>query len=163
MTELRTVGPDDWQAWRELRLAALAEAPGAFGSTLAEWQGDGDREERWRARLALPGSHNVLAVVDGKPAGMVSGVPDEDRAELISMWVSPAVRGRGVGDRLIAEIVRWAAERRADALYLSVRPDNAAAIALYARNGFVDTGEPGDPLPGGRWEIVMAKRLAEQS
>jgi ribosomal protein S18 acetylase RimI-like enzyme len=163
VTELRTVGPDDWRAWREVRLAALAEAPDAFGSTLADWQGDGDREERWRARLALPGSHNVLAVVDGRAAGMASGVPDDGRSELISMWVSPAVRGRGVGDRLIAEIARWAAGRDADALYLAVRPDNAAAIALYARNGFVDTGEPGDPLPGGRREIVMAKRLPGQS
>jgi ribosomal protein S18 acetylase RimI-like enzyme len=155
--ELRTVGPDDWLAWRELRLAALAEAPDAFGSTLAEWQDES--EERWRARLAIPGSHNVLVVADDRPVGMASGVPDDGRAELISMWVSPTARGMGVGNVLIAEIARWAAGR-ADALYLSVMPDNAAAIALYARNGFVDTGEPGDLLADGvRREIVMAKAL----
>jgi hypothetical protein len=33
-------------------VAALAEAPGAFGSTLAEWTGPGDTEQRWRGRLA---------------------------------------------------------------------------------------------------------------
>jgi ribosomal protein S18 acetylase RimI-like enzyme len=155
--ELRTVGPDDWLAWRELRLAALAEAPDAFGSTLAEWQDES--EERWRARLAIPDSHNVLVVADDRPVGMASGVPDDGRAELISMWVSPTARGMGVGNVLIAEIARWAAGR-ADALYLSVMPDNAAAIALYARNGFVDTGEPGDLLADGvRREIVMAKAL----
>lgn len=72
---MRVLTPDDWRAWRQLRLAALAEAPDAFGSRLADWQGDGDREERWRARLGIPGSFNVVAVLDGEPAGLASGVP----------------------------------------------------------------------------------------
>ena len=60
--------PGDWAVWRELRLAALAEAPYAFGSRLSDWTGEGDREERWQARLAIPGSFNVVAVMDGRPA-----------------------------------------------------------------------------------------------
>lgn len=51
VTEVVNVSPDSWRMWRELRLAALAEAPNAFGSTLAEWSGAGDTEQRWRARL----------------------------------------------------------------------------------------------------------------
>ncbi|MEC3992139.1 GNAT family N-acetyltransferase [Actinacidiphila sp. DG2A-62] len=162
MIELRFLGPDDWPVWRDLRLAALAEAPYAFGSTLAQWQGDGDREERWRNRLAIPGSHNVVAAGPDGPVGMAGGVPGEqpDAAELISMWVSPAARGRGVGDLLIAEITRWAAQRGATVLRLSVMPDNRAAAALYERHGFADTGERGDLLPDGvRREVVMAKAL----
>lgn len=189
MIELRVLGPDDWPAWRELRLAALTEAPLAFGATLAQWQGDSDRggqfetsparcppqagnrtdgrgfelasrEARWRQRLAVGGSHNVLAAIDGRPVGMAAGLRSDGRFELVSLWVSPTARGRGVGDRLVAEIARWAAGRNAERLYLSVMPDNLAAIALYARNGFADTGEPGDLLPDGvRREIVLAKRL----
>src|ERR1700722_14623539 len=49
--EAVNVIPDDWRLWRELRLAALTEAPGAFGSTLAEWSGAADTEQRWRGRL----------------------------------------------------------------------------------------------------------------
>ncbi|WP_328710440.1 GNAT family N-acetyltransferase [Microbispora hainanensis] len=102
MIELRVLYEDDWPIWRELRLAALAEAPYAFGSTLSEWQGEGDREERWRARLAMPGSHNVIATIDDRPVGMAAGIPAEtaDEAELISFWVSPSVRGKGVGEPL---------------------------------------------------------------
>ncbi|MFF2523775.1 GNAT family N-acetyltransferase [Streptomyces liangshanensis] len=145
MLELRAVDSDDWAVRRELRRAAPAEASYAFGSTLAQWQGAGDREERWRARLGIPGAHDVVAVVDGRPAGMASGVPvtdAEDRVELISMWVSPEARGRGVGDSLVGEVVRWAVARGAKSLRLSVMPDNGRAVALYARNGFTDAGVP---------------------
>jgi len=72
MVVLRVLGPDDWADWRELRLAALRNAPEAFGAKLADWQGDGDTEQRWRARLR-GGTHDLLARVDGEPAGMVSG------------------------------------------------------------------------------------------
>jgi ribosomal protein S18 acetylase RimI-like enzyme len=159
--ELRVLGPDDWRAWRELRLAALAEAAYAFGSRLADWQGDGDREERWRDRLSLPGSYNVIAVLDGRPAGMASGVPAEDEhgaAELISMWVSPAARGRGVGDRLVRAVEEWAGRAGAGVLRLAVSEGNQSAVALYRRNGFADTGEPAN-LEGARLERIMVKEL----
>ncbi|MFF4987856.1 GNAT family N-acetyltransferase [Streptosporangium saharense] len=162
MVELRVLGPDDWPLWRELRLAALAEAPAAFGSKLADWQGEGDREDRWRGRLEIPGSHNVVALLDGEPVGMASGLPMDggDAVELISMWVSPRARGRGVGDGLILEIERWALRRRAATLRLCVMPGNDAAAALYGRHGFRDTGEPGDLLEDGVGrEVVMAKAL----
>ncbi|WP_212914330.1 N-acetyltransferase [Streptomyces sp. TS71-3] len=162
MIDVMTLGQDDWRLWRELRLAALAEAPYAFGSTLAEWQGDGDREERWRARLALADSHNAVARVDGRPAGMVSGVPtgSADVVDLISLWVSPTARRLGVGGVLIDEVARWAARRRATAVRLSVAPDNAAAVALYESLGFRDTGVPGEPLrDGAGTEVVMERSL----
>ena len=74
--EIRALAPASWRLWRELRLAALADAPGAFASRLADWR-DAD-EARWRARLAIPGSVNFVALLDGKPAGMASGLPGAD-------------------------------------------------------------------------------------
>lgn len=161
MIELRVLAPDDWPIWRELRLAALAEAPYAFGSRLADWQGDGDRAERWRGRLEIPGSHNLVALLDGRPAGMASGVPTEHRVvELISMWVHPDARGRGVGDRLLAAVEQWARQERAEVLKLAVVEGNAAAAGLYRRNGFQLTAEVGDLMPDGvHREQIMVKQL----
>ncbi len=96
VVDVLVLTPDDWQVWRQLRLAALAEAPGAFGSTLAEWSGSGDAEQRWRDRLAnVP--LNLVLTVDGEPVGMVSATaPNVDgEVELIGLWVTPSGRGRG--------------------------------------------------------------------
>jgi ribosomal protein S18 acetylase RimI-like enzyme len=130
---IEEVVPDDWLRWKALRLQALADAPDAFSSMYATWQ-NAD-EARWRARLRDV-AYNVVAMDDGVPVGMSSGV-DSDPVELISLWVAPIVRGKGAGDALVRAIVAWAAPR---ATRLNVYPDNAYAIALYRRNGFVERG-----------------------
>ena len=94
---------------------------------------------------------------------MASGAPGDEPGvvELISMWVDPSARGRGVGDALIGAVERWARNRSADVPKLAVVRGNGPAEALYRRSGFHDTGEPGDLMPDGvRRERVMAKPLS---
>lgn len=145
MAELRVLTPDDWELWREVRLAALADAPEAFGATYEYWAGEGDVEARWRSRLRdVP--FNVVSMDGDRPTGQVSGTsPDaEGRVELISMWVAPTARGKGLGDALVAAVVEWAREQDASAVHLGVRQGNEPAIGLYERAGFEAASEPVD-------------------
>jgi ribosomal protein S18 acetylase RimI-like enzyme len=152
LIELVTLHSDDWPTWRELRLRALEEAPDAFQATLAGWERA--TEHRWRERLELPDSLNLVARIDGQSVGMATGAPFDGVFEIISMWVAPEARGRGVGDALVAGICRWARERGAAELHLDVVENNATAINLYARHGFVDAGPSREP-----GERVMVKSL----
>ncbi len=138
---LRRIGVDDWPVWRKLRLEALEEAPYAFGSTLAEWSGEGDTEMRWRGRLSTV-PFNVVGDVNGIAAGMVSGTsPNQDGTiELISMWVAPFARRQGVADLLMTAVIEWAREQRAAKLILGVIESNKRAAAFYRRHLFVDIG-----------------------
>ncbi|GAB3816325.1 GNAT family N-acetyltransferase [Kribbella italica] len=160
MTELQVLTPDDWKAWRELRLAALSEAPAAFGSRYEDWV-DAE-EDRWRARLSVPGSYCVIVSLDGVPSGMAGGMPaDEDEVRhLVSMWVSPAARGHGLGDRLMGAVENWARAEGAHAVELSVVQGNDNAHALYLRHGYALTDKPGDLMPDGiHRELVLRKTL----
>ena len=160
MIELKSVGPDDWKLWRELRLAALAEAPYAFGSQLVDWADA--PEERWRERLSVPTAYQVIASLDGTPVGMAGGFRADEPgvAELVSMWIAPAGRGHGVGDALMSAIEDWARRTGARVLRLSVVDGNDPAHNLYLRSGFADTDELGDLMPDGiHREIVMRKAL----
>ncbi len=159
MVELRVLASeDDWPVGRQTRLAALSEAPQAFKARLAEWHHGG--EDRWRARLTMPGAHNLVAVRDGSSVGLAAGMPGADGTyELRSVWVSPRVRGQGVGDRLTGAVEAWARRAGARALKLAVVPGNEAAVTLYRRHGFVASGELGELRGDGvSRERVMVKR-----
>lgn len=133
------IGPDQWEDFREVRLASLSDSPEAFGSRYDDWVDA--PEARWRARLTdVP--LTLVARDGGRVVGVVSGAPDgEDAVELISMWVAPEARGAGVADTLIEAVVAWAAEQ-GRSTHLMVRSDNARARAAYQRAGFVDRGVP---------------------
>lgn len=128
----------EWERLKRIRLAALRDAPEAFGSTLEVAQGWVD--DVWRQQVAdLP---TFIARVDGVDVGIVRGaaVRSSTDAHLISMWVSPALRGRRVGEQLVAAVMKWARDAGFNRLLLDVADHNTAAIALYERLDFRPTG-----------------------
>jgi ribosomal protein S18 acetylase RimI-like enzyme len=138
--DLRVLSLDDWGLWRALRLRALADAPHAFGSTLAEWSGENDTEDRWRNRLSTV-PLNLVASIHNDPVGMASATsPNEGAIEVISIWVAPEARRSGVGSVLIDAISASAIQQHVSQLTLDVRESNVSAIKFYERLGFVDVG-----------------------
>lgn len=60
-------------------------------------------------------------------------------AEIENICVAPACRRIGVGETLMAEMLRLAAERDAERIFLEVRAHNEPAKALYLKSGFVES------------------------
>ena len=161
MVLVREAVSGDWQALRDIRLEALRDAPSAFGST---YQGEAGRPEaHWHDRIARGGTFLAYLPDLGPsdPAGLIGGYPEDPQTvELVSMYVRPGARGRGVGDALVATVLDWASRRNATTVHLWVTETNAAARALYERCGFTLTGErqqlPSDPTVG---EVAMSRTL----
>ena len=57
--------------------------------------------------------------------------------EIHTIGVDPAYQGRGIGRRMLDELLNIAA---GGVVHLEVRTDNAAAIALYRSVGFTEVG-----------------------
>ncbi len=143
MTEItvRPLAEDEWAEFRSVRLAALRESPGAFVASLVdEEQYD---EDFWRLRMRR--SQRILAEVGGDPVGVVSigGVDgsEDGVAELFGLWVTPALRGKGVAAALVKAGARSAAEAGNTHLNYWVGTDNGRAVAFASSFGFRPTDE----------------------
>ena len=95
--------------------------------------------------LHAPGRWYVGAV-DPDPSGQRTLVgyaglwSDGTDATVMTIGVTAAHQGRGVGRVLLAALLEEARRERAASVLLEVRVDNAAALALYERFGFTRMG-----------------------
>ena len=90
----------------------------------------------------LPDEHHefLAAVHKGRPVGYVGMMCVLDEGYIANVAVSPDWRRQGIGDALIAELLRRAVSRELAFVTLEVRAGNEAAKALYAKHGFVPVG-----------------------
>jgi len=140
-------------AFKAVRLAALQDSPTAFESVYANELLIAD--DKWIERARKWGGSNsraFLANDNGCYCGIAAGTIDPNetsQAYLLSMWVMPSYRQRGVGRLLVNAVLDWAATTTATKVVLDVTATNEAAIAFYESLGFVKTGNtkpyPRDP------------------
>lgn len=156
--DIRQLGVEEWRVFRNVRLAALKEAPYAFGSTFEREVRASD--ESWRNRLS--DRTRFVAEMDGQVAGTVSAGPGEfaGAAALTALWVEPRFRGQGVGSTLVGVVVDWARNQGLDQVLLWVTEVNQNAERLYVRHGFARTGRVSEIRPGEpAVEYEMARRI----
>jgi ribosomal protein S18 acetylase RimI-like enzyme len=142
--QVRLAQPDEWAVVRDVRLAALAEAPDAFASTVSRETGQSEGE--WRAKIAA--RPWFLAWHEDQPAGLVAMFPEAPEQttgppdwHLVSMWVRPEARGAGVADQLVTAVLAHAKAAGAAQVTLWVAIGNDRARGFYQRMGFVPTGK----------------------
>jgi ribosomal protein S18 acetylase RimI-like enzyme len=155
---VRRLREDDWAALRAARLAALAEAPYAFGSTIAREQEF--TEATWRDRTRTGAVFGAWS--GAEIAGLATARLDPDEGwGLFGMWVRPDLRGSGTAAALVDAVCAHARAEGADRIGLWVTEVNGRAVAFYARMGFVPTGERQlvrleEP---DHWELQLARDL----
>ena len=107
--------------------------------------------------LVPPAGLFVIARLRGRPVGC--GALKFHRrapAELKRMWVSPEVRGLGVGRRLLADLERHARAGGAHVVRLETNRNLKEAIALYRSAGYREVGAFNDEPYAHHW---FEKRL----
>lgn len=159
---IRALTADDAELYREIRLAALQADPGAFASTYEREAAFDDA--KWRQRLTTTDEHAFCVFVDEVDGRAVAtagiGITEWDPVPmLVAMWVRPEARGTGAGRRLIEATLAWARHRDEPEVVLWVVKDNAPAISLYTKAGFVPSGKT-DTVPSNPCAEELEMRYA---
>lgn len=136
---------------------AGAEACEALAAIHAEAFPRAWSAEEFARLLANPAA---FALTERGGQGFVLAWAIAGEAEILTLAVAPVARRRGLGGALVTEAARLAHELGAITMHLEVAADNAAARALYAKLGFVQTGSrPGYYAEVGVNALVMARAL----
>ncbi len=142
---IRRLVPADAQAYRAIRLEAVANHPDAFTSSEEEERANADT---WpRERLAPREGHAMLGAFVGDELAGTAGMMRRPRlkerhiADFFGMYVAATHARRRIGRKLvdasIAEALTWPGLEQ---LVLSVTHGNARARQLYLDAGFVTFG-----------------------
>jgi ribosomal-protein-alanine N-acetyltransferase len=114
----------------------------------------------YRAELADTRHRHYVAVEsdDGALLGWAGVMVIQDAAEILTVGVVPAARRAGLARLMLADLLAEAVRRGAREAFLEVRVDNAAARALYRREGFEDVGVRRGYYDAGRVDAVTMRK-----
>jgi ribosomal protein S18 acetylase RimI-like enzyme len=133
---------EQWPAYRQIRLEALRDSPQAFGSTYTESLARPDSQWQTRLEEAAKGEEVWLlfARIGERLVGMIGAYVEEKVeppvAAIVSMYVTPAERGKGISTRLMQAILETLQAAGIYKAVLGVNVDQTAALHLYQRFGF---------------------------
>ncbi|WBB60912.1 MarR family winged helix-turn-helix transcriptional regulator [Streptomyces sp. WMMC500] len=104
------------------------------------------------AELTRPAGLILVATLHSDPVGCGAlKFRPERRAEVKRMWVSPAVRGLGLGRRLLTELEERAAARGVRTLRLETNRALGEAVGLYRSSGYDEVAPFNDEPYAHHW------------
>lgn len=128
MTELRPARSDDLDAVMAIETASFPT--------------DAWSRSSMAATVADPDTSMIVATDGDAIIGYAAVLAPRaaSDADVLTIAVAEAARGRGTGRALLQRLLAAAAERGASRVFLEVRADNPVATALYASTGFEVVG-----------------------
>jgi L-amino acid N-acyltransferase YncA len=133
---IEPLAPADWDDVRRIHAEGIATGNATFESEPPSWE-------------AWDGAHRpdsrLVAREGGKILGWAALSPVSDRCAYggvaeVSVYVAASARGRGLGRRLLEELVRASEEAGVWTLQAGIFPENAASIAIHRKCGFRTVG-----------------------
>lgn len=148
---IRVVTPNDLEAFWQLRLLALRDAPDAFGADYETSQQHGPAyAERGFFANGVPslfGAYTSEGEVVAQSATFAETGKRSHIAHIVSVYTHPDHRGNGLGTRVVeAARDHLLTFSEITSIRISVNANNVAAIAIYERLGFVTWGEEPDAI-----------------
>jgi len=132
MVVIRELQPADWPAVRAIYLEGIATGNATFETTAPEWD-IWDKAHRNDCRFVADENGTVygwaaLTPVSGRC--VYAGVGE------VSVYISAASRGKGIGGQLLDYLIKASEEAGFWTLQAGIFPENVASVSLHGKAGF---------------------------
>jgi ribosomal-protein-alanine N-acetyltransferase len=117
---------------------------------------------QYKEEFSSPTRHFVVAIDAEQNIIGYAGVfaPGGAEADVLTVGVIPAQRGKGIARQLMAMITDWATAQGSIAMMLEVKVDNSEAIGLYESLGYSKLNIRKDYFGAGLDALVMRLDLS---
>jgi ribosomal-protein-alanine N-acetyltransferase len=117
---------------------------------------------QYKEEFSSPTRHFVVAIDAEQNIIGYAGVfaPGGAEADVLTVGVIPAQRGKGIARQLMAMITDWATAQGSIAMMLEVKVDNFQAIGLYESLGYSKLNIRKDYFGAGLDAVVMRLDLS---
>ncbi len=161
--------PEQWRAYKKLRLRALKEEPAAFSTRYDAQAIVADGE--WKARLERyyegNGNWMLFARIKRQLVGMMGAFQTAEdartkTAHIMAVFVLKSYRGKGISKLLLTRLLDELKKKNVHVVELGVNPRQKVALALYTRFGFAIFSKKRIVLGDGKrhTEYLMKLRLS---
>lgn len=156
--KVRPLLKGDWQFVAEIYRQGIESGHATFETKVPDWD-NWDRGRHPKCRL--------VADLDGRVMGFAAISPVSSRKVYagvgeVMVYVAEDARGRGVGGRLLRELVACSEAVGLWTLQASIFPENVTSIRMHERVGFrvLGTRERIARFHDGRWRdtVIMERR-----
>jgi len=157
---IAAMAPEDWNEVRRIYAEGIATGNATFETEPPAWE-TWDRSHRADSRLVARAGGRVVgwaALSKVSERCAYGGVAE------VSVYVAADARGRGVGRRLLEELVRSSEEAGVWTLQAGIFPENVASIAVHERCGFrlVGVREKLGKLRGAWRDVAQLERRSRR-
>jgi len=158
MLRVVRLNKEDWEEYKKIRLECLQKESQAFNSKFEDCVEYED--EYWIDRLAVKKDVYIGAKEENELVGIVN-LKLEDKEEEVGtavvqgMYVKSRVRGKGLGKKMMRELIDIAQKNKIERLRLWVRESQVVARSMYESEGFKFVEKAGEKT------VIMEKVLSD--
>ena len=121
-------------------------------------------EDQIREEIEFSQAYTCVAETGGRIAGFATMQNAAEFAHINELGVLSSQRRRGLGRRIMEDLIREAEERGCDTVSLEVRRSNDPALSLYRSFGFRQEGVRRDFYRDPQEDaLVLVKKLKEET
>ena len=147
---------EHWEAVRSIYIEGIATGNATFQQTAPEWE-EWDEGHLRSCRMV---ARSEQRIVGWAALSSVSRRPVYRGVGEVSIYVAESARGRGIGAKLMAQLIAASEAEGIWTLQAGIFPENTSSITLHTKAGFRVVGTRSKlGCMDGRWrDVVLLER-----